>query len=305
MGTLQNLFSWSKSRDEKFRECPRQYYYHHYGSWGGWDARSDPKARELYTLKNLKSRQMWMGEVVHHTVEMALKHYQSTRELPIDAFLTQLTQRMRREFRESRDKKYRERPGKVLGLYEHEYEVDIPDEKWAQGHDTARKCLTTFANIIFPERVKPIPVKDWKLIETMQTFDFESSKIYVKIDFAYQAPDGTLMIVDWKTGRSEDVDNEIQLDCYGLFSRDYFKIPTESIQTVECNLNSGKETVRKMIEAKMDFAKHYIRNSIMGMKKALRDPEKNSAQEEDFPFTENEQTCRWCNFRKVCAKWAV
>jgi len=303
MGTLQNQFSWSKSRDEKFRECPRQYYFHHYGSWGGWDRSADPRTRQIYILKNLKSRQMWLGEVVHHAIENILKHYQETRELPVEAFLTQLTQRMRREFRESRDKRYCELPGKVLGLYEHEYEKEIPDEKWAEVHETARRCFTTFANIVFPERVKPVPVESWKLIETMQDFNFEGTLIYVKIDFAYQDEKG-LKIVDWKTGRSEDVDNEIQLDCYGLFSRDYFKIPTETIQTVLVNVNTGKETVRKMIEAKMDFAKHYIRNSIAAMKKALSDPEKNKAREEDFPFTENEQTCRWCNFQKICPKWA-
>ncbi len=245
---------------------------------------------------------MWMGEVVHHMIENSLKHYQENKDLPAEAFLSQITQRMRREFRDSRDRKYRETPGKVLGLYEHEYEKNIPDEKWAELHDSARRCFTTFANIIFPARVKPIPVDDWKLIETMQTFNFEGSLIYVKIDFAYQDDEG-LKIVDWKTGKSEDVDNEIQLDCYGLFSRDHFKIPVEKIKTVECNVNSGKETIRSMIEAKMDFAKHYIRNSIAGMKRALVDPEKNTAREEDFPFTENEQTCRWCNFKKICPKW--
>lgn len=303
MGVLQNTFSWSKSRDEKFRECPRQYYFHHYGSWGGWDRSADPRVREIYILKNLKSRQMWMGEVVHHSIENTLKHYQETKELPADAFLTQLTQRMRREFRESRDGRYRETPGKVLGLYEHEYGKGIPDEKWAEVHETARRCYTSFANIVFPQRVKPIAVEDWKLIETMQTFDFEGALIYVKIDFAYKDEKG-IKVVDWKTGRSEDVDNEIQLDCYGLFSREYFKVPTETIETVECNVNTGKETVRKMIEAKMDFAKHYIRNSIAAMKKTLQDPAKNVAREEGFPFTENEQTCRWCNFQKICPKWA-
>lgn len=303
MGTLQNSFSWSKSRDEKFRECPRQYYFHHYGSWGGWDSSSDPRTREIYILKNLKSRHMWLGEVVHHAVENALKHYQENRELPAEAFLTQITQRMRREFRDSRDKKYRTSPGKLLGLYEHEYEKEIPDEKWAEIHETARRCFTTFTNIVFPQRVKPIPVEDWKLIETMQTFQFEGTLVYVKIDFAYKDDEG-LKIIDWKTGKSEDVDNEIQLDCYGLFSREHFKIPTESIQTIISNINTGKETIRKMIEAKMDFAKHYIRNSIAAMKKALADPAKNSAREEDFPFTENEQTCRFCNFKKICPKWA-
>ena len=89
-----------------------------------------------------------------------------------------------------------------------------------------------------------------------------------------------------------------------MFSKEHFKIPTETIQTVECNVNTGKSTVRKMIEAKLDFAKHYIRNSIAGMKRALVDPEKNLAREEDFPFTDNEQTCRFCNFKKVCTKWS-
>lgn len=246
---------------------------------------------------------MWVGEVVHHAIENFLKHYQQTREMPAEAFLAQLTQRMRREFRGSRDGKYRESPGKILGLYEHEYERDVADEKWAGLHDMARRCFTNFANIIFPMRAKPVPVENWKLIETMQTFNFEGSLIYVKIDFAYEDSEG-LKIVDWKTGKSEDVDNEIQLDCYGLFSREYFRIPVETIETVVSNVNTGKETVRKMIEAKMDFAKHYIRNSIAGMKRSLIDPEKNLAREEDFPFTENEQTCRFCNFKKVCPKWA-
>lgn len=245
---------------------------------------------------------MWAGEVVHHTIENALKHYQEKQELPVERYLEEMTRRMRQEFRGSRDRKYRETPGKILGLSEHEYGRNIPDEKWVEIHETAKRCLTTFANIIFPQRVKPIPVEDWKLIETMQTFHFEGSLIYVKIDFAYSSS-SNLYIVDWKTGKSEDVDNEIQLDCYGLFSREHFQIPTESIKTIVSNVNSGKETIRSMIEAKMDFAKHYIRNSIMGMKKLLVDPEKNVAHEEDFPFTDNEQTCRYCNFKKVCPKW--
>ncbi len=284
---------------------------------------------------------MWMGEIVHHTIENSLKQYQLQRQLPTEQFLTQITERMRREFRESREKGYRKRPGKVLGLYEHEYGRNISDEKWKTLHDTARRCFTNFANIIFPERVRPVPVENWKLIETMQTFNFEETSVYVKIDFAYMTysndserafdgsdslrpekrsersgsvrPDGghggragspTIHIIDWKTGKSEDVDNEIQLDCYGLFSRDHFNVPTESIETVECNVNLVKETVRPMIEAKVDFAKHYLRNSIAAMKKALAEPDKNLAREEDFPFTDNERTCDWCFFKKICPKWA-
>ncbi len=301
MAAFENKFSWSKSRDEKFRECQRQYYYHHYGSWGGWDASAPAKTRELYILKNLKSRHMWVGEIVHHTIETALKNYVSMRQMNLEKYLADMTARMRSEFRGSRDKVYR-KAKKTVGLFEHEYDTKTPDSKWVEIHETAKRCLTNFVNVIFPRLAKPVPVENWKLIETMQEFDFEGTLIYVKIDFAFMDEEG-LKIVDWKTGKSEDVDNEIQLDCYGLFSRDYFKIPATSIKTVEANVNIAKENVRQMIEAKMDFAKHYLRNSIAGMKRALKDEAKNIAEEDHFPFTENQMTCRYCNFKKVCGKY--
>ncbi len=302
MGVFENKFSWSKSRDEKFRECPRQYYYHHYGAWGGWDASAPAMTRELYILKNLKSRHMWVGEIVHHMIENALKAYVQTQKMDLEKMLHDMTARMRSEFRESRDKNYR-KVKKAVGLFEHEYDTKIPDSKWVEIHETAKRCLTNFGNVIFPRLVKPVPVQNWKLIETLQEFDFEGTLIYVKIDFAFIDEAG-LKIVDWKTGKTEDVDNQIQLDCYGLFSRDHFKLPATSIQTIECNVNIVKENVHQMIEAKMDFAKHYLRNSIAGMKRVLKDEAKNIAEEKSFPFTENEMTCRYCNFKKVCAKWA-
>ena len=61
MRDLQNEFSWSKSRHEKFAECPRAYWFHYYGSWGGWDAAAPRDVRELYVLKNLSSRWQWAG----------------------------------------------------------------------------------------------------------------------------------------------------------------------------------------------------------------------------------------------------
>ncbi len=68
MKEYKNSFSWSKTRDALFQECKRKYYYNHYGSWGGWVLRSDKRTREAYILKNLKTRQMWLGDVVHKAV---------------------------------------------------------------------------------------------------------------------------------------------------------------------------------------------------------------------------------------------
>ena len=45
---LENEFSWSISRARTFKDCPRKYWFHYYGSWGGWEPDADPEARELY-----------------------------------------------------------------------------------------------------------------------------------------------------------------------------------------------------------------------------------------------------------------
>jgi hypothetical protein len=36
MATFKNEISWSKSRDETFKTCPRQYWFAYYGFWNGW-----------------------------------------------------------------------------------------------------------------------------------------------------------------------------------------------------------------------------------------------------------------------------
>ena len=53
---LKNEFSWSKSRDETFRECHRKYYFQYYGYWNGWKENADQRVRLTYVLKKLQTR---------------------------------------------------------------------------------------------------------------------------------------------------------------------------------------------------------------------------------------------------------
>jgi len=76
MTEIRNEFSWSKSRDEIFQTCPRQYYFNYYGYWGGWEKGSPERIRQIYLLKNLKNRFMWTGEKVHDCIKHTLKNLQ-------------------------------------------------------------------------------------------------------------------------------------------------------------------------------------------------------------------------------------
>jgi len=69
---LTNDFGWSASRDRTFQQCHRQYWFNYYGSWGGWEEDAEPRTRELWILKQLQSRYMWLGDLVHRMAAFAL-----------------------------------------------------------------------------------------------------------------------------------------------------------------------------------------------------------------------------------------
>jgi putative transposase len=71
MAELKNEFSWSKTRDEVFKTCPRQYWFAYYGYWNGWLDKVQERTRQIYILKNLKNRQIvgWsMGETLNYGI---------------------------------------------------------------------------------------------------------------------------------------------------------------------------------------------------------------------------------------------
>ena len=82
MGILRNEFSWSKSRNEMLQSCPRRYWFHYYGSWGGWDWQSDSRTREIYVLKQLHNRFSWIGVKVHKVLEELLRQLKKSKSLP-------------------------------------------------------------------------------------------------------------------------------------------------------------------------------------------------------------------------------
>jgi hypothetical protein len=100
MTELKNEFSWSKTRDEVFRTCPRQYWFAYYGYWNGWLENAPERTRQIYILKNLKNRHVWAGEKVHECIQRSLTNIRrGIKVLPIDEIVSITIDQMRGEFR--------------------------------------------------------------------------------------------------------------------------------------------------------------------------------------------------------------
>lgn len=299
MKEFKNEFGWSKSRDGIFKECLRKYYFNHYGFWGGWDKNAPKKVRELYILKNIISKEIWIGQVVHDVIEGVLSRLKSGDEISLSHALSILRNRLNKDFNESKSKAYKERPKWAAGLFEHEYELLIPKEEWNKLFEKAEKCITNFYNSDTFQYIKKIDPKNWLFLEDFSSFDFEGTNIYIRIDFAIK-DNNKIIIFDWKTGRERFEEMDVQLCCYALYTAKKYDIDPEKIIVKKYNLSIDKEDSFKIDIKVIEKIKDYMRKSIKSMKEVLIDKENNIAKEEDFPKTNIEKNCRGCNFKKIC-----
>jgi hypothetical protein len=305
MAQLENVFSWSKSRDEEFRECRRKYYYDRYASWGGWETKAPLLTRQAYVLKNLKNRWAWKGERVHHAIEMVLKHLRAGQSIAMSEAIERLTEQMRTDYRSSKAKKYLENPKKNVGLFEHEYEKPISDETWKKIHAEAAACLKNFCESELYQTLAADDKKSWLLIEDLEEFDSDGARIYVKLDFA-RKKDDRIEIYDWKTGKSGSEEASVQIGTYAIYAMEKWRVPLSAIRAYLVNVSEGPVFAKEapVTDGLVEETKAVISESVRAMQGLLTDPAKNIPKpEEDFAFTENERLCDFCNFRKICKKF--
>ena len=300
MAEFRNEFSWSKSRDEIFQTCPRQYYFNYYGYWGGWDKSAPARTRQIYILKNLKNRFMWAGERVHDCIKHTLKNLQrGISILDVDKIISITLDQMRDEFRSSREKRYLMHH-KTCALFEHEYDVDLPDGEWKNVAEGVDACLRNFYKSETFSMLKELPQQDWLEIEDFSFFHLDRTKIWAVIDCSFRTKEG-ITIIDWKTGRATSSDVSLQLSCYAMYGREKWGIEPERIRLVEYNLLSDQKAEFVVTEGEIANTKSYIRGSIADMISFLVDVENNVPKEEEFfKKIEIDRIQSRCNFRKVC-----
>ncbi len=302
MGELKNRFSWSKSRDEMFSTCLRRYYYNYYAFWNGWRSDAPEPVRRIYVLKQLSTRQMWAGNKVHECIADSLQKLRHGIALPEPEKVVAITiDKMRAEFRSSREKNYWRFP-KSCALFEHEYDIDLPDSAWQKNAEVVRISLHNFFRSPTYAKLSELPANQWLETEEFSAFDLEGTRVMVVLDCSFRTDEG-ITIIDWKTGRSMEGEKSVQLSCYALYAHQKWGLALDRIRLLEYNLPEDLCVPHQVAHSDLEGTKRYIRASISGMHALLQEPTLNKPrQEEDFLLTPLERECGWCNFRRICPK---
>ncbi len=306
MADLQNEFSWSKSRHEKFRECRRAYYYAYYGSWGGWEAEPGSTVRELYVLKKLSSRWQWAGSVVHESLRQMLNRARATGDfMPVDRLVQRTRERARSQWSTSREKSYWREASRITGLVEHEYGEPVANEDWKRLYDhVIDGSLRAFYASETLDEIRRTPRERWLTVDELDSWAFEGTRIWVAIDFAYRDASGRVHVLDWKTGKERGVDH-VQVGIYALYAQRKWGVPVDGVVGGLVYLVGDGAAERVSVAADaaaLDACTGQMRASIAEMKAALADPARNVAAVAAFPQLDAREACRRCPFRRPCGR---
>ncbi|MBU1699006.1 MAG: PD-(D/E)XK nuclease family protein, partial [Candidatus Eisenbacteria bacterium] len=274
----------------------------YYGSWEGWLHDAPPLARALYILKQLKSRQMWAGSVVHEAVEDHLRKVRSgiTGMIEPDLLAERVIKdRLRPQFRESKDGLYLQDAKNRTGLLEHHYAQPVSNEMWKALAEDVKKALRNFVENYLGLALD-LAEEDWLLLEDLHSFELEDVPVWVKCDFAFRDKQGRVVIVDWKTGKKVPEPGSFQLGCYGLYAVDRWGLDPSDVRVLEINLTIGKEASAVIQKEDLEKTAEEITASIRHLKGLLRDPEINGADSDDFKARPSKRMCHWCSFLEAC-----
>ena len=306
MSSLANEFSWSHSRHETFQTCLKRYYFAYYASWGGWEETAPARTRELYRLKRLHTRQQWAGHHAHQTIEFLLKN---ARRDPSGAIAASAEPRqieaMRQEFRNSRSGAYRSDPIRIPGLFEHEYQLDIPAEEWKATVERAARAVRQFLASDVWKEIQTLPDDDFLSVERRAHFLLDGLKVHAVPDLVIRRG-GQVLVYDWKTGTSDLSEHRTQLGIYALLALDRWTAAPGEIEAVAYNPVLDQRETFVFSADDLETLRDFVRDSADEMLFPLEDPQTNAAGDgESFDCAESEDPCKTCTFLRVCPRWTA
>jgi len=307
MKKLKSELTWSFSRDRLFNECRRAYFYHYYASWGGWEASASQFCRKAYILKNMRSIDAWIGNIVHQVIKWILESkigdnttlFKEGKDISHEYAVKTAKNLLTKTWEQSRSKKWEESVKYNLNLFEHYYNHEPTREQLKVKLEKVANSIRNFYKSGLLEKFSKSSAENFLSIDELDSFDFEGTKVFAIPDFAVR--DGKeYLLYDWKTGKRSEKDI-LQLSCYSLYAMDKWQVSEDQIKIIPAYLAQDEFLPLPVEAIASEQVKGYIRQSIEGMRGILRDVKGNKTEINNCPKTDNSRRCRKCKFQEICS----
>lgn len=287
---LKREFSWSFTRYRIFERCPRAYYFHYYGSWGGWDFNAHEKTKLLYRLKNLQDINIFVWNIFRES----LFNIFNEQKLNIGYLKRNALFRLRRELFSMRNKEFESNPKNKL-LKEVFLEMDDPINLIDICKSKINSIIALFSKSQAWEILNSIDHLNFKNIKEPSSFLLNGIKIWTKPDFIW-SDKGRIHIINLYLKDPLDSDTwafKATLD--RMLVKDIFPGHNEisvssfflhQIGFPEITISRNRKEVLRIIDE--------------SCQKMLEITDLDTNIKQDlFPKIES-MKCDYCNFRKAC-----
>lgn len=294
------LAEWSYSRREVLERCPRWYYYQYYGA-NARTARAEPQKQTLRFLKTLSSRHQRVGDIVHRVIRTYLTRLREGEAWSLERVLRWARDIYRRDVAYSRHYRRGEPPPDdsyvpVL-LLEFYYAFENAEELQEVAEGRLLAALAHFVTSPEFAHFRAGGCKAEAIVERRVSLRTNSFSLRGQIDLAYP-DDGRVVVVDWKTGGANGVDDSLQLLSYALGAMQEFTCAPSSIDLYRVHL--ADNTVSRFGVREQDVRRAKARILQDGEKMQALEGYGRSAVADAFTPCGQPRACALCPFQEIC-----
>ena len=297
MGKLENLLTWSVSRDRLFNDCRRAYFYHYYLAWGGWEAMAPEISRKAYLLKNIQGIDAWIGDSVHKVIKWVLENKSAGKNISLDEAKARIKNILIEGWGQSTNKLWENKVKNNLNLFEHYYKRTLTQDTLRAKIKKAVDCITNFYSSGLADKFFNLDAKMFLSIDELDGFSLDGVKVFAVPDFAVKG--ARYELYDWKTGKPLEKDI-FQLSFYILYAKNKWGADPADVDIIPVYLNEKGFMPVGQTPYDLKEVEGYALKSIAAMRSVLPDAANNVADISLCPKTGNLRRCDFCRFKEIC-----
>ena len=310
MSTRQHpKFSWSWSRDGMLSRCAHLYLHHYYTAHYGRRRNASHQERLAFRARQLTSLHLVLGKILHTQAQRCADLALEGEPIPgAEMVAEEVRIELRDVCRRARDDfgKFLLDPGQgemIASLY---YTGRWDPREVAAVTEKINPCAAHLVDSPLWEEIRGLDSRSvLRFPKARKLWHDEIGTVYSAPDLVILRDDeGTVEIVDFKTGQTGDVRDQIGI--YAWFVPQLLEIPFhDRIWTGRViGLHDGTDEVHAITRATLSRAEAQIRQSVEWMVELMEDPTVNEPKAlDDVPLPRpdiRERICPYCPMRQVC-----
>jgi CRISPR/Cas system-associated exonuclease Cas4 (RecB family) len=294
-----SVVKWSYSRREVMERCLRWYYNRYYGS-NSRMALSEPQKPLLRFLKSLSNRYERTGKIAHLVISTYLNRLKLGEKWELERLLRWAQDIYQGDLEYSRDyKSTKQAADNTSSVLLSEFYYNLPDAEviWEASSIQLRNALVGFfTNPAFlPFRAGG--ARENSLLEKRVYLKKKSFVLEGQLDLAYWDK-GRLVVVDWKSGRSNGSEDSLQLSSYALLAIQEYGCNPDDIDLYRAHLSDGVVSKFTVNEREIERTRGRILQDIERMR--LMHSYGRDGISKAFTPCEQPRICALCPFQEVC-----